>query len=315
MVSKSVLLLWFCLAVLASAQTPGAGPGAGNFRERAKAFPGTAPAVDYRLGANDLVSIVVYDFPDLSREVRISEDGSISLPLLPEPIQAGGRTRKELEQAIARALEERGMVNAPQVTVFIREYRARVVSVVGAVRAPMAYNLMGPTPLLEVISRAGGLTDDAAEEITLTAGGVYHKIPVRELLQGEAAANPLLEGGEVVHVPRAGIVYVVGAVRRPGGFVLRSQQPLTVVKALALAEDLKNTAARDKAVIIRSPVGRPKQEIPLKLKQILARKAEDPLLEANDVLFVPDSSGKKAILRGLESAIGIGSGLVIYRGW
>lgn len=273
-----------------------------------------ATGEDYRLGPNDLLAVSVYDFPDLGRELRVSEDGLISLPLLREPILAAGRSRKELEQAIAAALQAQGVVNAPQVTVFIKEYRARVVTVVGAVRAPMAYHLMGPTPVLELISRAGGLTDEAAEEITLTVGGVPYKLPVKALLEGEAAANVLLQGGETVHVPRAGIIYVVGAVRRPGGFVLRSQQPLTVVKALALAEDLKPTAARDKAVIVRSQ-GREKQEIPLNLKRILARKAEDPILQANDVLFIPDSSGKKAIFRGLESVLGIGSSLIVYRGW
>ncbi len=273
-----------------------------------------APA-DYRLGANDLLAVAVYDFPDLSRDVRVSEEGQISLPLLPRPIQAAGRTRKEVEQAIAVALQARGIVNAPQVTVFIKEYRGRVVTLVGAFRAPMAYSLMGPTPLLELISRAGGLNDDAAEELTITNAAGSHKIPIRALLEGEPVANLMLQGGETVHVPRAGIIYVVGAVKRPGGFVLRSQQPLTVVKALALAEDTKATAARSKAVIIRSPNGRTKQEIPIDLKRVLARQAEDPVLQANDVLFVPDSSGKKAIFRGIESAIGIGSSLIIYRGW
>ncbi len=275
----------------------------------------SAAAEDYLLGPNDLLAVSVYDFPDLSRELRISEDGLISLPLLKESILAAGRSRKELEQAIAAALQAQGIVNSPQVTVFIKEYRARVVTVVGAVRAPMAYHLMGPTPLVELISRAGGLTDDAAEEITLTVGAAAHKLPVKALLDGEPTANVLLQGGETVHVPRAGIVYVVGAVRRPGGFVLRSQQPLTVVKALALAEDLKPTAAREKAVIVRSLAGRQKQEIPVDLKRILARKADDPVLQANDVLFVPDSTGKKALWRGIESAIGIGSSLVVYRGW
>lgn len=307
MLSRSVVL--FCLWVIVCAPSgwPQDRPAADLQR--------SAAAEDYRLGPNDLLAISVYDFPDLSREVRISEDGLISLPLLREPVLAAGRSRKELEQAIAAALHTQGIVNAPQVTVFIKEYRARVVTVVGAVRAPMAYHLMGPTPLLELISRAGGLTDDAAEEITLTVAGVPHKLPVKALLEGEAAANVLLQGGETVHAPRAGIVYVVGAVRRPGGFVLRSQQPLTVVKALALAEDLKPTAARDKAVILRSPAGREKQEIPLNLKRVLARKAEDPLLQANDVLFIPDSSGKKAVFRGLESVLGIGSSLIVYRGW
>lgn len=275
----------------------------------------TARPADYRLGPNDLLAISVYDFADLSRELRVSEEGFISLPLLPAPVRASGLTRRELEQAIAAALQANGLVNRPQVTVFIKEYRARVVTIVGAVRTPMAYDLMGPTPLLELISRAGGLADDAAEAITLTANGVSRQISISRLMEGGPETNVILEGGETVHVPRAGIVYVVGAVRRPGGFVLRSQQPLTVMKALALAEDIKSTAAKDKAVILRSPVGRDKQEIPLDLKRILARKAEDPLLQANDVLFIPDSSGKKALARSLESMIGIGSSLVVYRGW
>ncbi len=277
--------------------------------EKAGAPPG------YRVGPNDLLQISVYDFPDLSRDVRVAENGSISFPFIPDPIPAAERTPKELEQSIANALRARGIVNVPQVTVFIKEYRARVVTLVGAVKAPMAYQLMGPTPLLELISRAGGLADDAAEDITVSSAGVPRRIAAKDLLDGDAATNLLLEGGETVHVPRAGIVYVVGAVKRPGGFVLRAQQPLTVVKALALAEDVKPTAAQNKAVIVRTLDGQNKQEIPIDLKRIMARKSDDPVLQANDVLFIPDSSGKKAIFRGIESVIGIGSSLVVYRGW
>ena len=153
------------------------------------------------------------------------------------------------------------------------------------------------------------------EQITVTTAEATHKVPLKELLEGDLGTNLLLQGGEMVNVPRAGIVYVVGAVRRPGGFVVRSHQPLTVIKALALAADLKRTARRDRAVIIRQPEGGEKKEIPVNLKLVLARKSEDPLLQANDVLFVPDSAGKRALFRGIESAIGIGSSLIIYRGW
>ncbi len=133
---------------------------------------------------------------------------------------------------------------------------------------------------------------------------------------GDPAYNVELYPGDRVTVPRAGIVYVVGAVNKPGGFPIKqSSDGITVLQALALAEDAKSTARRDKTVVIRRDPTAPEgyRQIPLELKKILAGKAEDPSLQANDVLFVPDSSGRKAMRKSLEAALGAATMLTVYR--
>jgi polysaccharide export outer membrane protein len=286
---------------------------------------------DNTIGSGDLLHIDVYDVPDLSRDVRVSDSGMISLPLIPGRIQAGGLTTYQLEQKLAELLITNGLVTHPQVSVFVREQNSQPVSVVGAVNRPTVHQVIRPTTLLEVLAQAGGIADDAGAVVLVTRpvtsapAGSEAKgagdpqtitIRLRDLLDsGDPQFNIRVFGGDVVSVPRGGIIYVAGAVQQPGGFVLQNMgEQMTTLKALALARGLLSSSKPDKAVILRrNPDTGEKKEIEVDLKKIMRRKAEDIRLYANDVLFVPDSTGRRALYRAGEAALSVTTGLVILR--
>ncbi len=291
-------------------------------------------AHDYTIGSDDVLQITVFEVPEISGEYRVSSRGQLSLPLLPAKIEAGGLTAGELENSLEQSLRASQLVNNPQVSVSVKDYRSHPITVVGAVRKPTVYQAVGRTSLLQVLAYAEGLADDAGSTVIIshsarrslaetTASSAGEERPpetivirLRDLLEsGDSRFNVELEGGDTVAVPRAGIVYVVGAVNRPGGFVLKDdREEMTVLKALALAEDLKPTALRSKAVIVRKDPGKAQStEIPVDLSKILGAKGSNPVLQANDVLFVPDSGGKRALRRAAEAALQITTGIVIFR--
>jgi polysaccharide export outer membrane protein len=315
-----------------------------RLRQLANAFRGKQG--DYIIGSGDLVRIEVFDVPELSREVRVSESGYISLPLLPVKVRAGGLTAFQLEEKLAELLRGNGLVSHPQVTVFLKEQRSQPITVIGAVRRPMVYQVIRPTTLLEVLSEAGGIADDAGSVVMITRGANQDRAPaatnentsmdtmdttdsevaagsqtitvaLRDLLDsGDPKFNIPLFGGDVVRVPRAGIVYVVGAVERPGGFTLQNDgEQMSVLRVIALAQGMKPSAKPNEAVIIRKDVATGKKtEMEVNLNKIMQRKAEDVHLVANDILFVPDSTGKRALRRTGEVALGLTTGIVILRG-
>lgn len=289
-----------------------------NAKLRALAQASATP-YQYRLGPGDLIKIDVFDVPDLSPQVRIDPGGRIALPLIPEPIQASGLTPEQLATKVSELLQARGLVSHPQVSVLIVERNSHPITVIGAVAHPLVYQTLRPASLLEVLSAAGGLADSAGNTVTITRprpDGTTEQTTVNlhELIdQGNPKANVMLYGGEVVSVPRAGIVYVVGAVDRPGGFVLQNEgQRLTVLKALALAGGTKEGARLEQAVIIHRE-GSSNQETAVDIKKILARKAPDVPLEANDILFVPDRAGRRALARVGEAALSMITGITVLR--
>lgn len=270
----------------------------------------------------------------MSRQVRVAESGHISLPLIPVKIRVAGLTSFQVEEKLAELLQVNGLVSNPQIAVFVQEHRSQPVTIVGAVRKPTVYQVIRPTTLLEALSYAEGLADDAGSVVIVTRapspspgsaegsdGAQSDSSPtitvsLKDLLEsGDPRFNIPVYGGDVVSVPRAGVVYVVGAVEKPGGFVLRSDgEEMTALKAIALAQGLKGTAKPSDAVIIRKhPETGKAQEIEVNLSRILGRKAEDVSLRANDILFVPDSTGKKALRRAAEAGIAITTGLIIWR--
>jgi polysaccharide export outer membrane protein len=312
-----------------------------RLRQLANAFRGKQG--DYIIGSGDLVRIEVFDVPELSRDVRVSESGYISLPLLPVKVRAGGLTAFQLEEKLAELLEGNGLVSHPQVTVFLKEQRSQPITVIGAVRHPIVYQVIRSTTLLEVLSEAGGIADDAGSVVIITrrasqdpapaatnentsmdttdsetaAGSQTITVALRDLLDsGDPKFNIPLFGGDVVRVPRAGIVYVVGAVERPGGFTLQNDgEQMSVLRVIALAQGVKPSAKPNQAVVIRKDVATGKKtEMEVNLNKIMQRKAEDVHLVANDILFVPDSTGKRALRRTGELALGVTSGLIILRG-
>jgi len=288
---------------------------------------------------DDLLFIHVFDVEQITREYRVSSTGMLTLPLLPEPVKAAGLTTTRLAQVISQKFRDAGVLTNAQVTVTIRESRVHSVVIAGAVKRPQIYPVFGRTTLLDLLSQAEGIADDAGSMATITRGEVAMRVlgsqggentlgsePVvprtvtvnlkRLLDTGDPSLNLDIYPGDRVTVPRAGIVYVVGAVNRSGGYTLTSErEEMTVLKALALAEDVKSTAKKKKAMIIRKnpslPSGR--EEIKVDLEAILAGAAPDRALQVNDILFVPDSSSKKALRRAAEAAVQAATLVVVYR--
>lgn len=309
-----------------------------NLRIRELAKNAGAPAGDYKLGSGDLVNIDVFDVPQLSRDVRISETGYIALPLLPVRVLARGLTSMQLEEKIEELLQANGLVTHPEVTVTIKDQRSQPITVIGSVKTPQVIQAVRPMSLLEVLSMCGGIADDAGSTLTVTRDTAAEStrtsgaaavsasddlampqtftIGLWDLLNSASSkSNMMLIGGDVVTIPRGGIFYVVGAVAHPGGFILSSDADrMTILKALALAQGATSTAKPDKAVILRRNLDTGKDtEIPVDLKKIMERKTEDAKLEANDILFVPDSAGKHAMHRATDVIISLTSGVSMMR--
>jgi polysaccharide export outer membrane protein len=291
------------------------------------------------IGVGDLLHIDVFDVPELSRDVRVSDTGDIGYPLIPGKIKAAGLSHFQLEETMQQLLIENGLVSHPQVTVFVREQTSQPISIVGSVAHPMVYQAVRPTTLLEVLALAGGISDTAGSDILVTRthrtdvavlkntamsdtdkidgnGQEIITIRLQDLLEsGNPVYNIPVYGGDVISVPSAGIVYVMGAgINQPGGYVLSSHgEQITVLKAVALAHGLNGFAKSDDAVILRmNAATAQKDSIPVHIKQMENRKTDDVVMRSNDILYIPDSAGKRALARGVEAAVGVGTGAAIY---
>ncbi len=276
-----------------------------------------------KIGADDLINVTVYDSPELTRTVRVGEEGEIRLPMLKRAIPAAGRMPRELEAAIADALRAEQILVDPVVSVNVVEYRSRPVSVAGAVKHPVTFQATGNVTLLDALTRADGLDPEAGSEILLThttADGktVTDHVAVRELFAGDhPELNPHLVGGEEIRVPQAARVYAVGNLKNPGAFALKDEKETSVLKVLALAGGLAPFACKE-AYIYRARSGaKEKEEIPVELNRIIARKSSDVALVADDIFYVPDAKGRRLTATALEKIVGFGaattSGLLIWR--
>jgi polysaccharide biosynthesis/export protein len=287
-------------------------------------LPANLPAQP--IGANDLLMISVYDAPELSHSVRVGADGEIRLPMLKQRIKAEDLLPAELENSIAQALIDEGILVDPIVTVGIAEYHSRPISVAGAVRNPVTFQAAGPVTLLEAIAKAGGLEKTAGEEILLTraetqdgklATTTLH-IPVKSLIDSaDPRWNLQLVGGEDIRVPEAGQIFVVGNVKKPGAFSAPEATDATVLKAVALAEGLLPFSSKQAFIYRPDPTTRVKQEIPINLTQILNRKTPDVPLQPEDILYIPENKQGRLSVAALEKLLVFGSGTtsaLIYAG-
>lgn len=294
---------------------------------------------DYIISPDDELAVDVVDVGEFSRVYRVSPTGVITMPLLSKPIQAVGLTLEQLAQSIADQLQAAGMVSHPHVTVHVNRSRLHAVTVAGAVHKPQMYEIFGKTTVLDALAQAEGMAEDAGSTAIITRGDLASRVSEAEqtsdtklegtlshygtvqvdlkrlLEDGDASQNFELYPGDRISVQRAGIVYVVGAVNKPGGFVLKDdRQQMTILKALALAEYTKGTAAMKRTVIVRQA---PKavggtQEIPVELDKITQGRAKDRVLLANDILFIPESGSRRALNRAAE-AIAQGAVVLLYR--
>jgi polysaccharide export outer membrane protein len=253
------------------------------------------------IGADDLISIVVFDCVELTRTFRVSSDGSLALPILGR-VAAAGLMPVQLEERLAQRLKSTQTMVDPIVNVSVAEYRSKPVSVVGAVRAPITFQVMGDTNLLGAITRAGGLAPDAGQEILVTRratkeGGpaTVQRISVRKLMESDSAANVRLEGGEEVRVPEIGKIFVTGNVKTPGSFPMQDNSETTILKALALSQGTMPYTEKIAYIYRKDPATGQRTEIPVPLQQIMARKSPDVMVYADDIIYIPENHGRKMV--------------------
>lgn len=326
------LLAWVLLAGLAFGPMFGqSDPGNSHLKLKVRNPDAVIEPTAYILGPADEIQIQAIDADGISNDpIRIDSSGYIRLPLAGR-VQAAGLTVHQLENEIATRLKP--YIKEPQVVVTLTDPRSNPISILGAVRDPGVHQIQGPKTLIEALALAGGLVDDSGYRIRITRNIQYGPIPladayndpsgayslgevnVEQLLEGEnPAMNFQIRPHDVITVPRAEKIYVVGEVNRAGGFTLHEKETLSVLQALSLANGLTKTAKSGSARLLRvSSSSSGRLEIPVDLSAILAGKAEDIRMRADDVLFVPNSAFKSAGLRAIEAAIQLGTGIVIWR--
>ena len=390
-VVANVLLGMLVLAPFSRAQTVLDTPQQANAKIRAMSAAARAMPHDYVIGSGDVISVDVFDVKELSRDVRVSQTGSIGLPLVPVRLHVAGLTESQTEEKIAEVLEANGLVTHADVNVTVKERKSKPITVVGAVGHPLVYQADREVTLLEVLAEAGGISNDAGDTIIVTRTALISQAPsdpseppaigpeepipapgqnststakpldssassalspqtaspgadpalpqlktnaptsaspapspslnntltinLNDLMEtGDSANNIVLQAGDIVTVPHSGIVYVLGAVGKPGGYVVANDRAqMSTLKLLALAGGLNHTAKSDHAVIIRKDTQGQQHEVSLDLKKVLTRKAEDVQLLPSDILYVPDSAAKQALLRAAEFGVLLGTGVALYR--
>ncbi len=292
------------------------------------AFAQVAPE-NYILGPDDQIVVRVLDIEETTdKPIRLDLSGDVDLPFV-GLVHAGGLSTRQLKQALAEKYAR--FVKNPQITVSVAEFRSQPVSVLGEVAKPGVHQLEGNKTLYEVLSLAGGLKPEAGYSVKITRRKEWGPLPlpraildstgnfnvgsvdIRSILEAtHPEANIVIKPDDIISVPRARLVYVSGAVRKAGGFVMGDQEKISVLKVMALAEGLDRYATPQNAHIVRQGEGG-REDIQLDLKKILDGKQKDVEMRPEDILFIPVSGTKGAVIRTLEAAIQMGTGVAIYR--
>lgn len=284
------------------------------------------------LGPEDLIVIRGMHADEVvDKPFRVEANGNVSLPLVGH-LRAGGLTIEQFESELTASLKKYYI--EPQISVSISDFRSQPVSVVGAVTTPGIHQLQGNKTILDILSMVGGVRGDAGPILKITRRIEWGEVPVpgahpdesgefslaelslKDLIDAKRPTdNILVRPLDVISVPASAIVYVIGQVRKSGGFVLGSRSSLSVLEALSLAEGFSTNASPKNSKVLRSSTSsdRSRTEIPLDVQKILAGKAPDMPLKPDDILFIPSSAAKNAAMRTVEAAIQIGTGFVIYK--
>ncbi|MGB7434159.1 MAG: polysaccharide biosynthesis/export family protein [Candidatus Acidiferrum sp.] len=269
-------------------------------------------APEIQIGPGDLIEVKVLDIPELSQTVRVDDAGDATFLLIGR-LHLAGLTAQQSQGLIASHYVAGDFLVSPQILVFIHEYVTQGVAIFGEVAKPGVYQVLGKRSLLELLSEAGGTTPTAANEVRIERSndGAISTVKLSRDPDISLANDVELHPGDKVVVPRAGIVYVLGDVYRPGGFVMQNDGKLTVLEAVAMASGTQSTAALNGAKLIRKlPTGY--VELPIALKKIMHGKEGDQQMQAEDILFVPASAGKAIVYRGLPGVLSAASSAAIY---
>jgi polysaccharide biosynthesis/export protein len=338
--SKSIGLIVLFAALNSSGQAPTTAQASATVPDAPKAVPVptavTAGCTNkvrstYLLGPEDELQISGPELEEpVNKTVRVDGEGDLQVPLVGR-VHVAGLTVQQAEQEINRRLAK--YIKNPQASLDVKELRSQPASILGAVNAPGVHQVEGHKTLEEMISMAGGTRPDAGYSVRVTRSIEWGCIPLPgatldpsgrfsvaqvSLQDIEEAKRPeeniQIFPHDVISVPKAELVYVTGAVKKSGGFVLGEHQSISVLQAISLAEGLSSAPDSKHAKISRLKPGQDqREEIPVDLKSILQGKSKDVPLQGNDILFVPDNTGKKVALRAIEAMISTGTGLAIYR--
>ncbi|HXM48391.1 MAG TPA: polysaccharide biosynthesis/export family protein [Pyrinomonadaceae bacterium] len=269
----------------------------------------------YRIGAGDLLDIHILNRPNLSRDsVRVDGSGMIRMPLIENDIQAACKSEGELAKEISKGYLK--YYRNAQVDVFVKEFHAREVALIGSVNSQGRYQMERRIRLLELLTFAKGPSDKAGQTINIIRGprtdlctssansgdaaGGFISLRLNDTLRGEEKANPYMEAGDIVTIPEAEQVYVIGSVNTPRSLSLK--EPITVSRAIAMAGGPQRDAKTDKVHIVRQLANGEKSEIYVNLSAITRKHAEDVMLQPNDIVEVPESTGK-SMIRSLLGAV------------
>jgi polysaccharide biosynthesis/export protein len=289
-----------------------------------------ANVTSYILGPEDQITVRVFaadDIPD--KPVQIDNDGTVTLPMIGQ-VHASGLTVEQLQDSLVTAYKK--YFKDPQVTVQVNDFRSQPVSVAGNVTTPGVVQLRGNRNLMEVIGQAGGLRADAGDSVLITRNLSEGPIPVasaftdptgkysiahiniRSIMSGkDPEANIQIKPHDVITVPRARLVYVLGNVGRPGGYVMTENETMSLTQAIALAGGWDKMASLSGARILRADGGSTREQIPANIKKIMENKAPDLQMRPDDILYIPNSMTKVIGARGAEAAIGLGTGVLVWR--
>ena len=265
-----------------------------------------------QIAAGDMLDMSVFDTPELSAKLRVDEHGAVTLPL-GGSLPVSGLTAGEAGLAIEERFRRDAILKNPHVSVTVLEYSTQGVTVLGEVKNPGVYPLLGTHGLLDFISAAGGVTINAGKGVTIShrLDSAHPVVVTMDSRPGNTgASNVDIRPGDTIVVSHAGIVYVVGDVGKPGGFLIENNDRLSVLQAIALAQGTNKTASLNQTMIIRK-TDNGRQELPVPLKKILSNKSSDELLADGDILFIP-VSGTKSALVGIENALPQVAGAAIY---
>jgi polysaccharide biosynthesis/export protein len=282
--------------------------------------PAYAQGDRYRIGAGDVLDIRIYTRPQLSRDgVRVEGSGMIRMPLIEGEIQAACLTEGELAKEIS-ARYARYYKNL-QVDVFIKEYHSRQVAIIGAVNDQSRFELQRRVRLLELLTYAKGPSPRAGQTINIVHStaispckqsdetdttSAFSSYKLSDVLQGDPKSNPFLEAGDIVTLPEADQVYVVGNVFMP--LTISLKEPITLTRAIAMAGGLKQDTRKDKIRVLRQEPGTTiRKEITIDLYAIEKKSSEDLALAPNDIIDVPASAGKsflRSLIQGVVPGVG-----------
>jgi polysaccharide export outer membrane protein len=273
----------------------------------------SGPQSRLRIGAGDLINVNVFDVPEMTQTARVNDLGNASLHLIGS-LHLAGMTTDEATVFIAGKLKDGNYILDPQVSVFISEYSTQGVSVLGEVNKPGVYNVLGSRSLLDILSEAGGTTAAAGTDVTVKhLDGSTASVRLTKNARESLATDIELLPGDKVIIPRAGLIYVLGDVGHPGGFMMENDGKISLLQAIASAGGTTRTASMNQCRLIRkSANGYTDTTVPL--KKLLKGEVPDMQLQAEDIVYMPTSLTKAAVYRTAPELIAAASSAAIYRG-